>query len=243
MDLQRLFRLGDSRGTDLLAACRNKNADIATAAFMTLQFTADWQCEPCADVLFAKHNVVGTCGAKFNERDFARIDRWLAKKRTATIFNCGNADNPDPDEPEPLTRVDDAAIYGLILDGSKRSESLLGTMRSLERACTQDPDDWLHGHIVMHAEAYRAAAEAIGGTLTVEPDTIANSIRASAFYIEEQYRQKSDVEMLARNAKGDRILLVVSYHCGRLCGEGYYVVLQKEAHGWRYDVITMAWIS
>ena len=239
-DPARLFHVGDSRAADLLAACRRENDETATLAFKTLQLLGKSECEPCADLLFSKLNFLGGCGAKFTESDFSRVEQWLAKKRTRTGYYCGK---PDPDEAEPLTRVDDAAIYGLILDGSPRSEALLTGLRSLERACTQAPDDWIHGQIVEHAQEYGAAAKAIGHSLTVESESIARSIRASAFYVPKKYRDRSKVEVLAHNASSDRLLLEVSFICGNLCGEGYYVVLQKDAHGWRFDVITMAWIS
>jgi hypothetical protein len=67
------------------------------------------------------------------------------------------------------------------------------------------------------------------------------SVRASAFFLPTEYRKYSKVALLART--DDRILLDVSYTCGRLCGRGYFVVLRRAGPVWRYCVIRMAWIS
>ena len=73
------------------------------------------------------------------------------------------------------------------------------------------------------------AAKQPGHNLRVEPERLKSSVRASAFFLPEKYRRDSEVEVIAGNRAGNRILLEVSYCCGNLCGKGYYVyvVLKK----------------
>ena len=87
------------------------------------------------------------------------------------------------------------------------------------------------------------AAKENGHNLKFEPDTLEGVIRSAAFFLPSEYRKDSRIEVIARNKTEDSILLEVSYVCGRLCGSGYHVVLQKDGIVWRYASIGIAWIS
>ena len=234
-ELVRLFAVGDVRGPDLMAACGSEGNEIAEAAFITLQLLGKSECESCADSLSPKLHTALSCGANLTDGDFDRIEKWYAKRHTRNGFKCGKDYEP------PFTPLDDSLLYALILDGSPRSKSVLNRMRALEKACAWRPT--ILGEILEQAQLFIAAAKGIGDTLRIEPRISESSIRGSAFYLPTEYREDSKVEVLARNTTGDRILLEVSYRCGRLCGSGYYVVLRKDGPAWHYAVIRMAWIS
>lgn len=145
-------------------------------------------------------------------------------------------------EYEPLTPLDDSVVYALILDGSPRSRSILNHMDAIENACGVDHDTII-GEILEQAQSVIAAAKRSARNLKFEPDTFESVVRSSAFFLRSKYRKDSQIEVIAHNIANDRILLEVSYRCGRLCGSRYYVVLQKDGTVWRYASIGIAWIS
>ncbi len=234
-DLARLLRISDARATDLVAACRSSEDDIAGAAFLALQLLGKSECETCADSASQRlGDVAVVCSANISEADFERIELWLAKKRTGTGYECG-------EDYEPLTPMDDSVVYALILDGSSRSRTVLDNMLAFEKACATGPT--ILGDVLEQAPSLIAAAKQVGHNLRIEPDKLETSIHASAFFLPQKYRKDSKVEVIAHNRTRNRILLEVSYHCGRLCGSGYYVVLRKDGTDWHYALIRMAWIS
>jgi hypothetical protein len=234
-DLARLLKIGDVRTTDLVAACHSSEDEIAGAAFLALQLLGKSECETCAgSASQMRGGLAVVCSANNSEADFERIELWLAKKHTGTGYECG-------EDYEPLTPMDDSVVYALILDGSSRARSLLDKMRAFEKACATGPT--ILGDILEQAQSLIVAAKQVGHNLRIEPDKLESSIHASAFFLPRKYRKDSKVEVIADNRARDRILLEVSYRCGRLCGSGYYVVLRKDGTDWHYAFIRMAWIS
>lgn len=237
-ELGRLFAIGDLRTSDLLAACNDADEEIASLAFLALQLLGKSECVPCGDTVSRKHNDVPlVCGATMAAADFNRIERWLAKKKHGNRYECA----PEG-EYEPLTPLGDSVVYALILDGSPRSKSILNHMDAIENACGVGHSTIIGG-ILEEANSLIAAAKRSGRNLRFEPDTLESVVRSSAFFLPSKYRKDSQIEVLAHNKANDRILLEVSYRCGRLCGSGYYVVLRKDGTAWRYASIGMAWIS
>jgi len=231
-ELARLFAIGDVRTSDLIAACHSTDQKIAEVALLTLQLVGKLKYGSCPDSISRKHDGLALASASnIPDEDFKRIEEWWARKRT----RCG-------EDYEPLTDVDDSLLYALILDGSPRSKSVLDDMLAFEKACAPGYTT-ITGEILEQSQSFIAVAREIGHDLKVEPHTLENSIRASAFFLPSEYRKDCDVEEIARNKTGDRILLEVSYRCGMLCGRGYYVVLRKDGTVWQYAVIRMAWIS
>jgi len=234
-DLARLVKIGDVRTPDLVAACHSSEDEIARAAFLALQLLGKSECETCAESASQRRGDVAlVCLANISEPDFERIELWLAKKRTGAGYDCG-------EDYEPLTPMDDSVVYALILDGSSRSRSVLDNMLGLERACVTETT--IIGEILEQAPSLIVAAKQVGHNLRTQPDELENSIRASAFFLPQEYRKDSKVEVIAQNRTRNCILLEVSYVCGRLCGSGYYVVLRKDGTDWHYALIRMAWIS
>jgi hypothetical protein len=228
--IARLFSVGDTRTSDLLTACRSTDDGIAGAAFLTLQLLGKADIGRCLDSVWQMHTGLTFSGAEnLSVAEFDRIEQWLAKKRTHNGYECGAED-------EPL--LDDSLVYALILDGSPRSKSVLTRMRGLERVCAGT--DTIAGETLEQAQSLISEAKEIGHDLTLEPD-IDKSVRASAFFLPTEYRKDSKIAVLART--DDRILLDVSYICGRLCGRGYFVVLRRAGPVWEYSLIRMAWIS
>jgi hypothetical protein len=237
-ELGRLFAIGDLRGSDLLMLCNDVDEEIASSAFLVLHLLGKSECLPCGETISQKHGSVPfTCGTDINDADFNRIERWLAEKHKRNGYDCGK-----DDEYEPLTPLDDSLVYALILDGSPRSKAILKDMLAIEKACVAEGTTII-GEVVSQAESLIVAAKENARTLQFEPSTLEGVIRSSAFFLPAEYRKDSRIEVIAHNKTEDRLLLEVSYVCGRLCGSGYYVVLQKEGTGWRYASIGMAWIS
>jgi hypothetical protein len=236
-ELGRLFAIGDQRASDLLAACHSADDEIASAAFLTLRLLGKSECESCGDSISRKHNGVAfVCAAHLADPDFKRIEGWLAKKHTRNGYECG-------DEYEPLTPMDDSVVYALILDGSPRSELILKRMLAIEKACVAGGATTIIGDVLSQAGSLIVAAKGIGSNLKFEPGSLEEVIRTSAFFLPSEYRKDSRIEVIAHNNTEDRILLELSYVCGRLCGSGYWVVLRKDGTAWQYAVIGMAWIS
>lgn len=228
-----LFAIGDLRALDLLTACRNEEEEIASVAFFTLQLLGvdDGTCSRAQ--LQKRGTLMLSSPPDVTDADFSTIDRWLAKRWRAKGYTCRN----EKDEPF----IDEALIYALILDGSNRSKSALKRLLAFEKTC--EGSETVLAEALQDASSVTAAARARTRNVQVAADTLENSIRASAFFLPTEYRDESDVQLLARNSKDDRILLEVSYRCGRLCGRGYYVVLRKNGAAWQYAIIRMIWIS
>jgi hypothetical protein len=224
-----------SKWVELLAACHSSDDETAGAAFLALQLQGGSECETCADFASQRRSDVAVvCSAHIREVDFERVELWLAKKRNGAGYDCG-------EDYEPLTPMDDSVVYAMILDGSSRSRSVLDDMFGLEKACVTGTT--IIGEILEQAPSLIVAAKHVGHNLKIEPDKLQNSIHASAFFLPQKYRKDSKVEVIAQNRTLNRILLEVSYVCGRLCGSGYYVVLRKDGNDWHYALIRMAWIS
>jgi len=237
-ELGRLFAIGDLRAADLSVVCNDADEEIASSAFLVLHLLGKSECLPCGETISQKHKGVPfTCEADIADADFSRIEVWLAKKHKSNGFDCG-----EEDEYEPLTPLDDSLVYALILDGSQRSRLILKDMLAIEKACVSEGTTII-GEVVSQAESLIVAAKEKAHNLEFEPSTLERVIRSSAFFLPSEYREDSQIEVIAHNKADDLILLEVSYRCGRLCGSGYYVVLQKNGTTWRYASIGMAWIS
>jgi len=237
-ELGRLFAIGDLRASDLLVVCNDADEEIASSAYLVLQLLGKSECLPCGETISQKHkDVPFTCGTNIADVDFNRIERWLAKKDKGNGYECG-----EEDEYEPLTPLADSLVYALILDGSPRSRLILKHMLAIEKACVAEGTTII-GEILTQAESLIVAAKENGQNLEFEPDTLEGVIRSAAFFLPSEYRKDSQIEVIAHNTANDRILLEISYRCGRLCGSGYYVVFQKDGTVWRYASIGMAWIS
>jgi hypothetical protein len=237
-ELGRLFAIGDLRASDLLVVCNDADEEIASSAFLVLQLLGKSECLPCGETITQKHkDVPFTCGTNIADVDFNRIERWLAKKDKGNGYECG-----EEDEYEPLTPLADSLVYALILDGSPRSRLILKHMLAIEKACVAKGTTII-GEILSQAETLIVAAKENGHNLKFEPDTLEGVIRSAAFFLPSEYRKDSQIEVIAHNTANDRILVEISYRCGRLCGSGYYVVLKKDGTVWRYASIGMAWIS
>lgn len=234
-DLKRLLTLGDIRTGDLTIACHSSENDVGAAAFLALQLIGKSECEPCAESVPRTHDGVAVvCSANISETDFERIESWLAKKRTTTGYECG-------EDYDQLAPMDDSVLYALILDGSPRSQAILENMLQAEKACATGPT--IPEETLEQAQSLIVDAKKLGHNLKVEGEGLEDSVRHSAFFLPEQYRKDSKVEVIMRSRARDRILLEVSYRCGNLCGSGYYVVLRKDGADWHYALIRMAWIS
>jgi hypothetical protein len=233
-ELGRLFVIGDVRTSDLLAACHSTDDEIVSAAFFVLQLLGKPEGKNCADSLSQKHDVV-VCAVNISDACFNRIEEWFARKGTANGYDCGD------DKDEPFMPFDDSLVYALVLDGSPRSRSVLDRMVAFEKACKGG--DTIIEELLEDAQSLIVEAKENGQNLSFEPDTLQNSVRASAFFLPSNYRKNSEVEVIAHNKEGDRVMLEVSYMCGLLCGRGYYVVLRKDDTVWQYAFVRMAWIS
>ena len=237
-ELGRLFAIGDLRASDLLVVCNDADEEIASSAFLVLQLLGKSECLPCGGTISQKHkDVPFACGTNIVDEDFNRIERWLAKKDKGNGYECG-----EEDQYEPLTPLADSLVYALILDGSPHSRLILKHMLAIEKACVAEGTTII-GEILSQAESLIVAAKENAHNLEFEPDTLEEVIRSAAFFLPAEYRKDSRIEVIARNNTEGRILLEVSYVCGRLCGSGYDVVLQKDGTVWRYASIGMAWIS
>lgn len=235
-DLARLLKTGESRASDLVIACQNSDEEIAAAAYETLLLLGKPECEPCADSMsHVRGGLALACSENISEADFERTESWMAAKHRGTGYECG-------EDYDPLTPMDVSVVYALILDGSSRARSLLDDMQGLEKACVPEETTIL-GEVLEQATSLIAAAKRTGHNLSVEPNRIIGSVRASAFFLPDKYRKDSTVEIIARNKARNTILLEVSYMCGNLCGAGYHVLLRRDGSDWHYAMITMAWIS
>jgi hypothetical protein len=229
-DFARLFAKGNARSSDLLVACRSKDDEIASGAFVTLQLLGAPGLRRCADSMERRSGVLLLSSrANLTNAEFKRIDHWLAMQRTLNGYRCPDGDSPG---------IDDALVYALILDGSALSKSVLSKMLVIEKFCVGA--ETVAGEDLEQADSLIASAKEIGHDLKIEPD-IRDAIRASAFFLPVEYRKDSEVELLART--DDRILLEVSYSRGPRCGRGYYVALRKDGPVWQYAVIRMWWIA
>ncbi len=228
--LSALFALGDLRTPDLVAASHQSNPDIAAAASLVLELLGSPECG--GEVAIEDRRTAISCGHALTEADFHRLERLLRPRDCEKNRSCTYKDAP---------AIDDSLIYALILDGSARSESLLRRAHQLEQACGEG--EQIEGELLGQAESMTASAKGLGRDLRLEPANFEGAIRASAFFLSPEYRERSEIKLLARNSKNDRMLFMVSYTCGMLCGRGCYVVLQKSGSAWQYAIIRMAWIS
>ena len=234
-DLRRLLALGDVKTRELAAACGSSEDDVGTAAFLALQLLGKSECEPCAaSVSQSRGGVALACSADIGEKDYERIESWVAKKRTSTGYECG-------EEYDPFAPMDDSVVYALILDGSSRSQAILENMLQAEKVCATGST--ILAGTLEQAQPLIGDARKLGHNIKVVGEGWEDSVRHSAFFLPEQYRQDSKVEVVCRNLARDRILLEVSYRCGNLCGSGYYVVLRRDGADWHYALVRMAWIS
>src|SRR5258705_11008509 len=211
----------------MLKACQDEGDETGNGVFMTMQLLGSPDCQPCADS-FAKKDgsLLLACTTSAGDPEFQRIDRWWAGARTRNGYRCGKDEG---------WRIDDALVYALILDGSPRSLSVLNRTLGLEKACAGYQT--IEQETLERAPALIREAKEIGHDLKIEPDHVEQSIRRSAFFLPREHRKNSSVTVLARNSADNRMLVEVSYACGKSCGGGYLGVLQKDGPVWQYALI------
>lgn len=204
-DLARLFAMGDVRASDLQAACGSEDDKIASAAFFVLQLLGRSECVDCGNSISRKRKGLAfACEPNLVDADSRRIEKWLREKRTQTGYDCG-------DDSELRAPLDDSLVYALILDGSPRSKSILDHLLAMDKACA-----WENAisEPLEQAQSLIEVAKEVGHNLQFQPGTLGNVIRASAFFLPPEHRKESVAKVVARNKKGDRILLEVRYICG-----------------------------
>lgn len=234
----RLFAIGDERTSDLKAACQSGSDEVISAAFLVLHLLGKSEAESCVEAISQKHKGLPlTCSVGIDDACFTHIEEWLAKKQTSSGYDCREDDDDDL-LPMP---IDDSLIYALILEDSLRSRSAIDGLVAFEKACKEE--DTIIGELLDQAQSLILETKEVAHGLKLEPATLQNVIRSSAFFLPPEYRKDSEVDVVARNKTGDRILLDVSYVCGRLCGRWYYVVLRKDGTVWKYTAITMVRIA
>jgi len=228
-----LFAYGDARSSDLLHACRTESDETANSAFMTLQLLGSAECQPCADSFSQKHGgPLLACAPHLGEAGFQRLDRWWSRYRTGKGYRCGK---------EEGWRIDDALVYALILDGSPRALATLNRSQALEKACGE--------YVTIERETLERApmlvreAKQVGHDLKIAPGRVEESIRRSAFFLPLEQRKHSKVTVLARNSTDTKMLVEVSYSCGKSRGRGYLVVLEKDGEVWQYALVRTAWVT
>jgi hypothetical protein len=228
-----LFAYGDARSSDLLNACRTESDETANSAFMTLQLLGSSECQPCADSFSQKHGgPLLACAPHLGEAGFQRIDRWWSGYRTRKGYRCGK---------EEGWRIDDALVYALILDGSPRALATLNRSLALQKTCGE--------YVTIERETLERApelvreAKQVGHDLKIGPDRVEESVRRSAFFLSREQRKHSKVNVLARNSTDTKMLVEVSYSCGKSCGRGYLVVLEKDGDVWQYALVRTAWVT
>jgi hypothetical protein len=228
-----LFAYGDARSSDLLNACRNESDETANSAFMTLQLLASPECQPCADSFSQRHGgPLLACAPHLGEAGFERIDRWWVGNRTRKGYRCGK---------EEGWRIDDALVYALILDGSPRAVATLNRSLALEKACAEYVT--IERETLERTSTLMRDAKQVGHDLKIEPGSVEESVRRSAFFLSPEQRKHGKVSVLARNRTDTRMLAEVSYSCGKSCGRGYLVVLEKDGDVWQYALIRTAWVT
>lgn len=233
----RLFAIGEERVSDLEAACHSGDDEIVSAAFRVLHLLGKSEAESCVEAIAQKHKGLPLLCSAIDDACFKHLEEWLAKKRTPNGYDC----REDYDSDLAIMPIDDALVYALLLDASPRSRSALDRLAAFEKACKEE--DTIIGELLDQAHSLNVDTKEIAQGMKFEPATLENVIRDSAFFLPPEYRKDSEVEMVAHNKTGDRILLDVGYTCGPLCGRWYYVVLRKDGTVWKYAVITMVRIS
>ena len=234
-DFAQLLETTKNRTNDLVSACHSTDDEIAASALRILQFQGKNECSACWDQISGKQGTAPiVCSPHLSELEFQRVEHWMATKHNGTHYQCN-------DDVEPLDSLNDSVIYALILEGSSRSRSILDDMRAMEKECASG--DTILGEVLERAPEMIETAKSLGHNLDVAPDKLAATIRATAFFLPMGFRKASRVKLITRDADGKRILLEVSYTCGRLCGQGYHVILRQDGNDWHYALITMAWIS
>ena len=229
-DLGRLFKEGRSRDSDLLAACRSNDDQLALQAFVIRHLLGSPPCGECPDSVRRKlGRLAPPCGDNLTRADLDRVDQWWAKRHTPDGYECRN---------EEGLLFDEDTMNEFLVRGSSDSRAVVVRLLAFEKSCEQA--ETVTAKTLDQTQSLLAATFALGQNLTLQPD-IDTSVRASAFFIPSRQKPNIRVKLIART--DDRILLDVSYVCGGLCGRGYYVVLAKNGPAWRYAVVILAWLA
>jgi hypothetical protein len=104
---------------------------------------------------------------------------------------------------------------------------LLGRMSSLAKA-SHDEENIVFD-VAIRSKTLALQAKNSVRSLKLDGGTFEESLRKSIFFVPADQRDDSEIKLLARNSNDNRMLVEVSYICGRLCGSGYYIVLRKNA--------------
>ncbi len=229
-----LFATGKGRAAALVEACRNPDEEVRAKAFVVLYFIGSPETPKCAALWNSKDQPVQmVMSDEPTSTELDDIERSFRRKPCEREGNCSDEECPIPDETD---------IYALILNGSARAVSLLKRAAAMTRACHQQ--ETIGAELAEHAESLAREARSATHDLVLDGTNFESTLRQSAFFVAPEYRNNTDVKVLARSESDTRILAEISYRCGMLCGGGYYIVLKKNAKGsWDYVIITRAWIS
>jgi len=228
--LGRLFTEGEKRNSDLVAACRSQDDQIAVPAFGVLHLLGNPACGECLDSVRAKlGKFAPPCVDDLTPADLKRMDQWWAKRLTGKGYRC---------EDEEGLFLDDNVLNEYLLRASANSKPPLIRLLAFESAC--EHMDYVTAQTLDNEQSLVAELIEAGQNLTLLPD-LETSIRASAFFIAPKFRNSTRAESIART--DDRMLLEVSFVAGVRWGRGYYVVLRRNGNVWQYAMIWPAWIA
>ena len=226
-----LFAIGDLRAQDLIHACKNEDEETAGFATLTLLLLGNSKLSECkwpsgerVPVIFPAEGL--------SDDSFKKLEWKFRPRPCEKKLQCREEDLP---------AMDDSLFYGLIVDGTPRAEELLHRIAMLYK--TVDHSDLIDADALENLKPRIAEAKRIGRDLDFQSGDFQEIMRKSAFFLPREYRADADVKLLGRNSTNDRMLVAVSYVCGRLCGRGYMVVLRKDGTKWQYALVKMIWIS
>lgn len=233
--LASLFASGDTRIKDLVEACDSQDMALHGEAYLILYLIGSPEARACVTGLHTDDGKIAALAPadSLTSEDFEALEHLFRRRTCEQNASCKEEDAP---------LVDESLSYALVLDGSPRAMTLLGRVATLSKAC--HTEDLIGSDVASNSALLRREAQSITRHLSLQSSTFESQVRESAFFIPANARSDAGVKLLARNQTDTRMLLEVSYHCGMLCGSGYYVVLKKNSAGtWDYALIERAWIS
>ena len=233
-DLAAFFANGDRLVPNFVLTCRTAGEDTQAKAYIMLLLIGSDKAAECAGRLRQEDppSLLRTSD-ELSETEFLKLERLFRPRPCEKSGNC---------KPDDLPLVDESIIYGLVLDGSPRAQTLLSRMSKLAKA--SNSSDMLGFDAASHSNVLVEEARLVAHDMIFEASTFEKVFRSSLFFLPKERRAGADVKLLARNANDNRMLVTVSYTCGMLCGSGYYIVLKRNKEGsWDYALIMRAWIA
>ena len=229
-----LFAIGDVREADIALACHSQDQEIRDKAYLLLYLLGRPTTHECASQLNMEDRpAVLSVSDRISEGDYGKLEQLFRPRACEKTMNCSI---------DALPLVDESLVYSLVLDGSERSMELLTRISTLAKAAHDEEN--IVFDVAVHSQTLALDARNSVHSLKLDGGAFEQSLRKSIFFVPADQRDDSEIKLLARNSSDNRMLVEVSYICGRLCGSGYYVVLSKNAKGaWDYALIVRAWIS